>query len=136
MLELLQSLCLFVCVCVCVCVCMLCVQIPVCKYMCTLTSRHKYVRSVQALVGHTVSQCLVFLIMVLSLERWPIDGVCFTLGLLLHYTILVSYFWLIIRSIVVVLRETRRQMYERNCFIMPFIILAWGECSAYWQSSS
>ena len=104
--------------------------------MCTLTSRHKYVRSVQALVGHTVSQCLVFLIMVLSLERWPIDGVCFTLGLLLHYTILVSYFWLIIRSIVVVLRETRRQMYERNCFIMPFIILAWGECSVYMQSSS
>ena len=90
--------------------------------------RHTYVRSVQALVSHSLSQCLVYLVMMLSLERWPVDGLCFTVGLLLHYTILVSYLWLIIRPIVIVLRETRRQLYERNCFIMPFTILAWGKC--------
>lgn len=93
------------------------------------SSRHQYARSVQALVSHSLSQGLFFLLMMLSLERWELDGLCFTAGLLVHYAILVCFLWLTVRPVILVLRETQRRLYEKTCFIMPLTLVAWGRSS-------
>ena len=89
------------------------------------SDRDSYVRNIQALVNHGITQSLVFIVMVVSFQRNEIQEACLALGSLLHYTILVSYMWLMFQPIVLLMSQIRRQLYEKGGFILPFLFMAW-----------
>ena len=89
------------------------------------SDRDSYVRNIQALVNHGITQSLVFVVMIVSFQRNEIQEACLALGSLLHYIILVSYMWLVFQPIVLVISQIRRQLYEKGGFILPFFFMAW-----------
>ena len=88
--------------------------------------RHDFVCSVQALVNHAIAQAMVILVMALAWNKWMPESVCFSLGTLLHYFTFCSFLWLIFQPLVLAMGEVQRKLYERRCFILPFILMAWG----------
>lgn len=96
------------------------------------SDRDSYVRNIQALVNHGITQSLVFIVMIVSFQRNEIQEACLALGSLLHYTILVSYMWLMFKPIVLLMSQIRRQLYEKGGFILPFFFMAWCKLDSMW----
>lgn len=94
-----------------------------------LFCRYEFVRNIQALLNQGIAQSLFFIALSVSLGNDYVYEVCLSLGSLVHYLIMVSFMWLLIRPIVLLFSLIQRNFYERDCFILPFIFIAWGKYS-------
>ena len=91
------------------------------------TFRYGFVRNIQALLNQALAQSLVFVILAVSYQNIEIYELCLGLGSLLHYLILVTFTWFLFRPIILLFSLIRRNLYERDCFILPFTFMAWGK---------
>lgn len=74
----------------------------------------------QALIGISLSQGLTHLLLMLSYELSHVPWLCYSLGLLFHYSTLVTLNWMATLPIVTVLEVFRRLWYEKAWIIAPF----------------
>ncbi len=89
--------------------------------------RNEFVRNIQALINQALAQSLLFALLAISLQNYYIYEMCLGLGSLVHYAITVTFMWFVFRPIILLLSLIRRNLYERECFILPFVFMAWGK---------
>ena len=75
----------------------------------------------QVLVSLSLCQGLTHLLLVLSYELSHVPWLCYSLGLLFHYSTLVTLNWQAILPIVTVLEVFKRLWYEKLWIIAPFV---------------
>ena len=74
----------------------------------------------QALVGLSLSQGLTHLLLMLSYELSQVAWLCYSLGLLFHYSTLVTLTWMAALPVVMAIEVFKRLWYEKAWIIAPF----------------
>ena len=86
----------------------------------------------QCLVGLSFSQGLSLVIMAISFEAARgVHALCYTLGVIQHYLILLALTWLCVYPVLMVVRVFRRLWYEKEWLIVPFAAVCIGEGVMY-----
>jgi hypothetical protein len=85
-------------------------------------------KDMQCLLNQGLAQVISMVLMMASFRIDDVNWLCLTFGSLLHYALLVSFLWLLIRPIVLLVGYIWKGLHKKNWFIFPFSLLAWSEC--------
>lgn len=78
------------------------------------------------------SQSLSLLVMAASYHPHSPQQLCYSLGVLQHYTLLVALSWLAVYPIMAVLKVFRRMWFEHYWLLAPVAIVCWSKSAAFW----
>lgn len=95
----------------------------------TLYSKLRSSPTYQFLVGLSLSQGLTHLLLMLCYELSQLPWLCYTLGLLFHYFILVTLSWAAVLPVVGVVKVFKRLWHEKAWLIAPFAAVISGKTS-------